>query len=172
MTIPRQGSTADLAQLLGLTERAITKLATKRIFRRVTEGVFDLPDSVQAYLAYREGVVADQHGQGDFGRARAALFLERSRLTRLRREEVEGTLVPVAQFVAGWSQVCAVFRNKMLAIPSKLAPRLIGLKVAGDGEVLVRREIYEALEALADGELRMIEPRRPPRRTGTRNDEV
>jgi hypothetical protein len=86
MGFPPEIGTEDLAKLFGLTPRAIGKLVQKKVLRRLARGNYDAADSVQAYLAYKQANVAAQHGLGDFGRARAALYLERARTARINRE--------------------------------------------------------------------------------------
>ena len=78
MTLPQKVSTTVLAVLLGITERAVTKLANQGVLRREARGCYDLADSVQAYIAHREAVAAAQHGMGAYGKARAELTLERA----------------------------------------------------------------------------------------------
>jgi phage terminase Nu1 subunit (DNA packaging protein) len=119
------------------------------VLRREARGVFDVADSIAAYVAHRESVVAAEHGTGDYGRARAELYLERARAARLKREELEGTLAPLSVTRAAWTSILTMVRTRVLAIPNKLAPRLVGLKTAGEALALVRGEIYEALEELS-----------------------
>jgi phage terminase Nu1 subunit (DNA packaging protein) len=152
--LPPKVSTADLATLLGVTERAVTKLVAKKILHREQRGSFDLVDSVQAFIAHREAVVAAQHGTGTYGRARAQLYLERARLARLKREELEGTLGRIDEFFTATVAVNSAIRNRLLAVPSKAAPRLVNLKTAQEAQAIVRGEIYEALETLSQAEIR------------------
>jgi len=129
--------------------RTITKLVDKKILRRESRGTFDTVDAVAAYVAHREAVVAAEQGAGDYGRARAQLYLERARAARIKREELEGALVPVAKILAFNTAIVGLAKNRLLGVPSKIAPRLVGLKTAAEGEALVRAEVYEALEELA-----------------------
>lgn len=85
MTLPKEVGTEDLAKVLGLTPRGVGKLAEKKVLRRLARGSFDLCDCVQAYVAYQQQAALAQHGAGAYGRARAALYLERARVARIQR---------------------------------------------------------------------------------------
>ena len=100
MNLPTKISTSGLATLLSVNERTIGKLADKKVLRREARGVFDLVDAVAAYVAHREAVVAAENGVGDYGKARAQLYLERARAARIKREQLEGALVKVADVIA------------------------------------------------------------------------
>ena len=149
MDLPTKVSTADLAKLLSVNERTITKLVDKKVLRRESRGTFDTVDAVAAYVAHREGVVAAEQGVGDYGKARAQLYLERARAARIKREQLEGSLVKVADVVAFNVGIVTLVKNRLLGVPTKVAPRLVGLKNAAEAEALVRAEVYEALTEIA-----------------------
>jgi phage terminase Nu1 subunit (DNA packaging protein) len=155
MKFPVKISTSELAVVLGINERTVGKLVGKKILRREARGCFDLTDALQAYLAYREGLVAAEHGSGTYGKARAQLYLERARMARLKREEIEGELLPSSKVLAGWSAILANVKARMLAIPSKCAPRLVGLKSAAEAKAIIETEVYEALEEASSIEIRV-----------------
>jgi len=149
MTLPQKVSTSGLAAVLGITERAVTKLVERKILCREARGCFDLADSVQAYIAHREAVVSAQHGQGAYGKARAELTLERTRLMRLKREELEGRLIPVTEMIAAGTAVCTTVKTRLLGVASKIAPQLINLKTAAQAQEIVYEANWEALDELS-----------------------
>jgi hypothetical protein len=67
---PRSG-TDDLATLLGISVRRVTQLVEKKVLLREARGTFDVCDSVHRFIAHRETVVAQEHGVGAYGKARA-----------------------------------------------------------------------------------------------------
>jgi phage terminase Nu1 subunit (DNA packaging protein) len=153
MEFPQKVSANDLATVLGIVPRTVGKLAEKGVLRREGYGVFDLSDAIQAYLAYRESVVAAEHGIGTFGKARAELTLERARLMRMKRQEAEGSLLPTKEVIAAGTAVMGVVRNRLLAVAPKLAPQLANVKSAAEVESILRPAIEEALEELASLEI-------------------
>ena len=149
MGLVRKCGTGDLSLLLGITARRIEQLVAKKILVREARGLFDTCDAVQRFIAWREGVIAAQHGLGEYGRSRAALYLEKARMARLQREKLEGSLAPVDDFQTAASSLMVVFRNQMLGLPAKLAQQLAQLKTPAEAQELLRAEIYEALLELS-----------------------
>ena len=47
---------------------------------REARGLFDICDSVHRFVAHREAVVAQEHGVGAYGKARADVYVERARM--------------------------------------------------------------------------------------------
>jgi phage terminase Nu1 subunit (DNA packaging protein) len=124
----------------------VTKLANQGVLRREARGCFDLADSVQAYIAHREAVVAAQHGMGAYGKARAELTLERARLMRLKREELEGKLIAVTEMIAAGTAVATTIKTRVLGVAAKIAPQLINLKTAAQAQEIVYEANWEALD--------------------------
>jgi phage terminase Nu1 subunit (DNA packaging protein) len=151
MAIPRKGSTSDLSRLLGITPNALTKLCARNILRTESHGVFDLPDAVQSYLAYRENLAAAAQGKGGYSKARTEWTQERARKARLEREQLEGRLLWRDEVTATWTSLYAVVKQRLLVIPSKTAPRLVDKTSAAEIAEVIRVELYEALEELANG---------------------
>jgi phage terminase Nu1 subunit (DNA packaging protein) len=109
---------------------------------RNDDGTFDAPAVVQWRIAR-----AEARGELD----------QRQRLARAQAERVERqneiearALIPAAQAVEVWSSILTDARNKMLAVPSKLAPRLAYQPVEVVAATL-REEIHQVLTDLADG---------------------
>jgi phage terminase Nu1 subunit (DNA packaging protein) len=153
MEFPQKVSANDLATVLGIVPRTVGKLAEKGVLRREGYGVFDLTDAVQAYVAYRESVIAAEHGVGAFGKARAELTLERARLMRIKRQQAEGELLPTKEVIAAGTAVMAVVRNRLLSVAPKFAPQLVMVRSASEVESILRPAIEEALEELAGLEI-------------------
>jgi hypothetical protein len=70
-------------------------------------------------------------------------------MMQLKREELEGSLAPVDDFQTAACGLMSIFRNHMLAIPSKLAPQLAAIRAPAEAQELLRAEIYEALLELS-----------------------
>jgi phage terminase Nu1 subunit (DNA packaging protein) len=142
-------TTSDLAAILGITERRIGHLVVKKILKRESRGTFDLVDSIQAFIAHREAVVSAQHGVGAYGKARADLYRERAKMARLQREKLEGELIAKVDIIAMNTAIATVVKTKILAIGSKIAPRLVMIPTPAQIESLLRAEHVDALEELS-----------------------
>ena len=81
MAIPAKCGTDDLATLLGISVRRVTQLVEKKVLLREARGTFDVCDSVHRFIAHRETVVAQEHGVGAYGKARADVYVERARMS-------------------------------------------------------------------------------------------
>ena len=75
-----------------------------------------------------------------------------ARKRELEVAQLEGKLVSVETTQATWAAIIATARQRLLAIPSRVGPRVAGLDAAEASELL-RREIYEALHELARSDL-------------------
>lgn len=81
-----------------------------------------------------------------------ALRVKEVYLAKLRKLEFEtesGRLVPCDQVEKAWGQLIANARKHLLAIPTKLAERILLAKTPADAERILRDEIYAALTELS-----------------------
>jgi phage terminase Nu1 subunit (DNA packaging protein) len=139
-----------LARLLSTNERTITRLIANGVLRK-SAGGFDVIESFASYLAYREGLIAKQHGQGAYGEGRAKLITERAIMARLQRERMEGSMIGAEEVTERWSQTCSAVKTRFLASPSKLARQLAETSSPAECQRILRDEAHENLEALARG---------------------
>ena len=107
------------------------------------------PSCVQAFVHHK--LVKARLATSRYG-----LRGQRSRLTKIKADAAEvearkvaGELVPAADIQAAWLAVAGAVRSRLLAIPTRTAPRLVALKTAGEAQALLRKEINAALAALA-----------------------
>jgi hypothetical protein len=128
MSVPREVSPNELAAVLGLTSRALGKLAEKGIFSRLSRGRYDLAVSVQAYTAYREKLVEQRvtGGDGSYAQGRAKKVWEEARKVEHERVLREGRFMPVSEFRIPFESFLAIIRTMLLALPSKVGSRLHG----------------------------------------------
>jgi len=105
-----------------------------------------------AYLAHLREVAA---GRGSKDGA-VDLVAERARLTKAQAEKVErenavanGEFIRVAVFHLMVTSAFSRVRSKLLAVPSKLAPYLVGIETSAKAQGIVKTEIYAALNELA-----------------------
>lgn len=148
MAIPAKCGTDDLATLLGISVRRVTQLVEKKVLLREARGTFDVCDSVHRFIAHRETVVAQEHGVGAYGKARAD-----ARMMRLQREKLEGNLIPEEDAIEGWTRTLAVLKTQFLALPTKSAPYLVQLKTPAQAQNVLTPLVREILETIATAEI-------------------
>lgn len=85
---------------------------------------------------------------------------ERARLDKLRADKIEmeltiarGELMNPDDAMREWSKTVQAVRARLLSIPSKGAPLLVGTKSEAEAQNILQRLIYEALKELANPDL-------------------
>jgi len=147
-----QVSTSEMAALLGLSVRRVQDMAREGVLPQDTSGRFPrfhLKESLHAFIrsieerCQRESKVAD-------------IRVEKTLLTREQRIQAElKTRVMTGQLHRGddvraiMSDMLAAFRARILVIPSRLAPRVVGLEDIPVVQDLLTAECHEALAELA-----------------------
>ena len=120
---------------------------------RQARGTFDVCDSVHRFITHRKTVVAQEHGVGAYGKARADVYVERARMMRLQREKLEGNLIPEEDAIEGWTRTLAVLKTQFLALPTKSAPYLVQLKTPAQAQNVLTPLVREILETIATAEI-------------------
>jgi hypothetical protein len=144
--LPETISLADIRWLLGgVTPTYINTLEREGVLEKIGRDQYTLA-SVPAYIRWmRKG----HEGPQAWNRARTELARERAALAKLDRAEREGRVIDVDEVRACWVTIATTIRNRLLALASKLAPRLVGIRAATDAQAIVYGEIVEVLEELA-----------------------
>jgi hypothetical protein len=153
MSIPQTCGTADLALLLGVTERRVTQLTTMGVLKKEARGAFDTVNSVHAFVAWREATIAKQHGLGAYGVARASVYQERAKKMRLEREELEGSLARLSDVQDTWVRLVTITKTQFLGLPTKAAPLLVNLKTPMQAQAILDPMVHEVLENLSETEV-------------------
>ena len=143
---------AELADHLGLSVARISQLKSAGILPDAPRGKHDLDACRAAYLAHLREVAA---GRGSKDGA-LDLVAERARLARAQAKRVErenkvaeGELFPAEEFRTTIDYVFTRVRQRILAVPSKIAPHLVGLETPQEAQKIVRAACHEALRELA-----------------------
>ncbi len=137
-----------LAEILGITERRVNQIASEgRVFTRDLNGKFDVVECVAAY--YKEKYVpADKNVNYDEEKAlhekakreKAELLLAKMKNELHSAEDIELIM----------TNMIVTFRNKLLAIPSAIAPSLVRLKNINKISEMIDLKIREALLELSE----------------------
>ena len=138
-------SLADLEQITGVTYKTIRK-------RLDTEGVEPAKrDGRTLYYEPRPALEAIYcTGPGALDRERTRLAKEQADAQELKNAESRGELVPASQVEAMWVRLFSAARIRLLAVPSKVAPLVVGLEREAEVEAIVREHQTEALQELAE----------------------
>lgn len=142
-------STAQLSEILGLTPRRVQQLAEDGVLVKAARGKYKAVESIQNYIQ----TLQDQSGRD----GEIDYFKERAYHEKAKREKAELELAVMrgeihrSEDVKGvMNDMVAAFRSRILSIPSKLAPQLVGRTDLPLIQDLLSREAHEALSELAN----------------------
>lgn len=146
-------TTAALAELLGISERALRQHAANGVLVQVGRGRFDRDASVRTYCEHLREMAAGRGGAA----AVETLSAERARLAKeqadqyaLKNAGLRGELLDAKECERKWTDACRCIRSAMLAIPSRVRQQLPHL--TRTDAALIDDEIRRALTELANGE--------------------
>jgi len=146
----------QMAQLLQIKPSYLHELVRDGVIPPpVAKGRYALVPSVQGYITFLRDRAHASQGSGS-----NAYASQRARLTKAKADAAEmlaraklGELVPAAEVRETWVALVSVMRTRMLAIPARVASRVMMAKNIVEIAALIRNEIYEALDALAKGQV-------------------
>jgi phage terminase Nu1 subunit (DNA packaging protein) len=112
---------------------------------------------------WRKATLATRQAQpehtGTLNDARLRKELALAGMRELQLREREGQLIEVQQCKEIWANAALTIRSKLLAMPTRLALQLVGMRTPGQAEAVVKVAIYETLNELS--RLVVPEPKRP-----------
>jgi phage terminase Nu1 subunit (DNA packaging protein) len=141
--------TSELATIVGKTPQWIRQLTRDGTLKQSARGKYILGDAVQAYIEHVSGGkeedkkprYIDHKTEHERIKAeRAALELARMRGELHAAEDVEAVM----------NDMLTAFRQKILAIPNKLAPQLVGIDDIGKVKAVLTKDLHEALAELSN----------------------
>ena len=139
---------ADLCALLGITSGMLTQLKKRGIAAHLKHDVYDLEETVRAYVAHLRGTASGRGGEDQI----AQLTTERARLAReqadaqaLKNAALRRELVPAAEVERAWTDILRQVRSRVLAVPSRLRQ---AVALPADAVAALDRELRDALTEL------------------------
>lgn len=143
---------ATIAKLLLLTERRVQQLTSDGVLPKGERGRYELAPVVQSYIRYlRDRALPGQVevASNDFHKARARRTAAEACLAEMRAAEMKGELIPAHDVRAVLASVVARIRSKLIGLPPKLSPLVVGSTSLSEVEGRIREGVHEALEELA-----------------------
>lgn len=145
--LPTTVAAATLAKLLGLSTRRIQQLAEAGVIPKPGKrGEYKLLESVAGYLKWLRSDAGN--GTPDFQKERARLTAARARLAEIAADRESGLVVEVEESLRQVTEEYSIVRNRLLAIPSRAAPRLLNMANPEKVRALLAAEIHDTLTAL------------------------
>lgn len=142
-------NTREVANFLGLTQRRISQLAAEGVISKLENGKFNLKEISEQYYKFKYDMsdVAQ-----DYETEKAKHEAIKRRLSEIKLARIEGTMHDAADIERVMTDMLTNCRSRLLSIPTKAAPILVGIEDIGNIEGILRQNIYEALNELANYE--------------------
>lgn len=142
-------TTQQLADALSLTPRRVQQLAKEGAVVSVSRGKYAAVESIRNYLQY----VEDRDG----GESNIDYLEEKAKHEKAKRQKAElelavmkGEMHRSGDIKLVMNDMLAAFRSRVLAVPSKLAPQLVGKTEMPVILDILTQEVYEALRELSE----------------------
>ena len=81
---------------------------------------------------------------------RARLARAQANVTEIQEAELRGQVVRTEVAISHWQNLVSISRAKLLSMPAKIAHLVLGVSTVGEAEAIIRNEVEEALNELAD----------------------
>lgn len=148
-------SSKIIGEVIGVGERQVRNLANEGILIRNSHGKYLLLKSVKNFIINLKISKAGEKVDSDFDEAELHLNQEKAKnehwkamISELRLALFKGTMHRSEDVGRVITNMFASFKNKMLAIPATLAPKLEG-KSRLEIQELLKKDIEQALTELA-----------------------
>jgi phage terminase Nu1 subunit (DNA packaging protein) len=150
-------SSSVLANLFGITTRRIRQLEDDGVIEKASRGRYKLTENIQKYIIYikaSQELKKDNEDENKIDYDMEHALLERRRREKLDIEiaQIRGTMHKSEDVEKVMNDMLANCRSKLLALPSKVAPRLIAREDIGELQDILQIEILEALSELSNYE--------------------
>lgn len=146
-------STDVLADLLGYTRQRINQLAKEGVLEKQAPGRFLLKLNIKKYLDFlRTGQMTEEEEEAArrYWEEKALHEKAKRQIAELKLARLQNRLHDAADVELVMTNMLTTFRNRILAIPQKVAPKIIGMKNLAEISEAINIELLEALNELSD----------------------
>ncbi|MFT5871122.1 MAG: phage terminase Nu1 subunit (DNA packaging protein) [Clostridium sp.] len=143
-----------LATILGITDRRVRQLVQEGIINTKARGKYELVKTIQHYCTYlRQKTEADSNKQG----SKIDYEIERALHEKVKREKADlqfkvmkGEMHRAIDVENVMVDMITNAKAKLLGIPAKAAPMIIGYADIPMIQSILQKVVYETLEELVD----------------------
>lgn len=147
-------STKVVADILDVTPRRVGQLCEEGILSKVKNGSFQLVPTIRNFIRYlkTKNDVASATGYVEEEFNKEHMLLEKAKREKAELEVslMKGTMHTSEDVEREMTKMLSAFRARILAMPSKLAPRVAITEDVTKIEEYIREEAYNALNELSD----------------------
>lgn len=140
----------QVAQALDLSTKMVNDLIARGTITKKPRGQYDLEEAVKEYVRHIREVAAGRLRAGDLDLAeeRARLAKEQADAKEMENSIARGDLVMIDDVADQFGKQLTAVRTRLLAIPVKAAPLLIGMDRPVEIQDILERLMEEALNEL------------------------
>lgn len=133
----------EIADVSGVCRQTVAKY--------IKEGVVDINEALDVSaakikIAQKSSVKSSEL---DFNEQRARREKEAADKLELENAVTRGELVQASEVEEMWGGEYSRVKNKLMAIPPKLAPLMLGVKTPAEAQEIIKAVIHEALDELS-----------------------
>lgn len=147
-------NTDTMAKLLGFTRQRINQLAREGILEKKAAGRFLLMRNVQRYIEYlRTGAKdrnADEEAQALYWEEKALHEKAKREIAEIKLAKLKNQMHDAADVEFVLTNMLVTFRNRILSIPDKVAPKVLGVKNLSEISDAINAELLDALTELSE----------------------
>jgi hypothetical protein len=148
MPLPRDCTSTELAVLLGVTTQTISALTKTGVLRQTARGRYDLAPSVQGHWRFKELSATKRASKGSpFDAAKLRKMQADACIAEMTVHEREGSLLPVDAAIQIVAKVLGSIKQRLLALPARLTPRVFHAKAEAEMQQILKREMAGILAA-------------------------
>lgn len=145
---------AEFADHIGVSRQAVSEMVRKEIIPSTGRGKIDLNEARLAYCAHLREQAAGRRGSGDGGldltEERARKEKEQADHLEMKNAELRRELLQREDVAAAVVGSFARVRARLIGVPSKAAPMVMGLETPAEAEAVIRNAVYDALRELSE----------------------
>jgi phage terminase Nu1 subunit (DNA packaging protein) len=148
-------SSTVLANLFGLTSRRIRQLENEGIIKKIARGKYSLQENIKSYITFiktsadlKENKTED--GKVDYDEEHALLERRKREKIELELAAMRGTMHFSEDVQRVMNDMLSNFRAKVLALPSRVSPSLIGIDTIADIQEILQGEVLDVLNELSE----------------------
>lgn len=156
LTVP----VGTLANICNLTNERIQQLTKENVIIKKERGRYELWASLKNYIKYLQMRVGGSRSAtgdevagddaGNYQRHRSRLYKAKAENAEIEVGLIKGKIHESKAVEKIWDDMISNARSKLLALPTKLAPKLEGVTDIKDIKEIIEEAVYESLNELSD----------------------
>ncbi len=147
MSAPYFDTSEKLADILGFTgPRRVQQLTKEGVLVREATGQYNIPDNVERY--FRKKLVGA--ATVDFETERALHEKAKRELAEINLAKTKGEIHMAGDVEMVWTGMLMNFRSRIIGMPSKLAPQIVGMETIAEISGVLEAVTSEALAELSE----------------------